>query len=161
MGYAMEFSESVKGVIVVDIAPKEYNNDHSREIQALKLDLSMCRNRQEIDALMYKLIPNASIRKFLQMSLGRRDNTYVWKINVDALEGANVSADFCKLQGTYSGKTAFLLGARSPYVTKKDHGLIRRYFPNALIRAIPAADHWLHHTAADEFRKELEAYFTK
>jgi pimeloyl-ACP methyl ester carboxylesterase len=160
MGYATQFPKSVAGLIVVDIAPKEYNNDHSREFQALKLDLSKCRNRQEIDALMSPLIPRASTRRFLQMSLGRKGQSYVWKIYVDGLEQANVSADFAELHGTYNGKTIFVVGGGSPYVTEKDHPVIKRYFPNASIRVIPSADHWLHHTAADAFKKELESFFT-
>jgi hypothetical protein len=109
---------------------------------------------------MSPLIPRASVRHFLQMSLGRRGKTYIWKIYVDGLEGANVSADFAALQGTYSGKTAFIAGGSSPYVSEKDHELIRRYFPEAAIRIIPSADHWLHHTSVDAFRRELEWYFS-
>ncbi len=160
MGYATQFPKRVAGLIVVDIAPRRYSNDHSCEFQALKLDLSHCRNRQEIDALMEPLIPQVSTRHFLQMNLGRKGQSYIWKTYVDGLEGANVSADFAELQGTYCGKTTFIVGGGSPYVTKDDHPIIKRYFPQASIRVIPSADHWLHHTASDAFKNELEFFFT-
>jgi pimeloyl-ACP methyl ester carboxylesterase len=45
----------------------------------------------------------------------------------------------------------FIRGGRSDYIGAADEVEIRRLFPAAEIRDIPAAGHWVHADAPEEF----------
>ena len=47
----------------------------------------------------------------------------------------------------------FIRGGRSDYINLADEVEIRRQFPAAVIETIPAAAHWVHADAAEEFTR--------
>jgi len=159
MAYSLSHPLQTAGLIVVDIAPKVYHTGHSREIQALRLDISSLRSRREIDDRMKPLIPDAEVRRFLQTNAERTDTGFRWRVNADALAGSTVLSDVAGLEGTYEGRTLFVAGGASGYLTKEDLPRIRMFFPNAELRTVSGAGHWLHHTAASEFEEILRDYF--
>lgn len=152
MGYALNDASRVGALVVVDIAPKLYTTSHPQEIEALKLDIGGLRTRKEIDELMAKLIPDQKVRKFLQLNIERDGKGFRYKINVAALEKSTVLADVTSLEGVYTGMTLFVTGELSRYVDKADYSRIRSYFPKAEIETIPGGDHWLHYSAAEQFK---------
>jgi pimeloyl-ACP methyl ester carboxylesterase len=52
---------------------------------------------------------------------------------------------------TFAGRTTFILGGRSRYVTPDDVPLIRRHFPNAVVETIAASGHNPHMDARADF----------
>ena len=61
MGFSLSHPDRIRGLIVVDILPRAYRPNFSREIAALSLDLSPYKNRREIDKAMEKIIPDLQI----------------------------------------------------------------------------------------------------
>ena len=47
--------------------------------------------------------------------------------------------------------TLFIRGGNSGYITEEDQPLIFQHFPNAKIRTIKGAGHWVHAEKMDEF----------
>ena len=47
----------------------------------------------------------------------------------------------------------FHRGGQSTYVSERDLALIRRLFPQAQMRTIPGAGHWVHADAPEEFAR--------
>jgi len=60
--------------------------------------------------------------------------------------GKELSKDF-----TFTGKTLFLKGQKSNYILKEDEERIKNQFPNAVIKEISNAGHWLHAETPSEF----------
>ncbi len=155
MGYALKMPERVRAIVVVDIAPRVYPYGHRREFEALKIDISACATRPQIDEQMRAIIPAPEVRRFLQMNIARTGDGFRWKLNVQALERSTVNADVAGLKGEYTGRALFIAGERSGYVRAQDHRRIMACFPNASIDTLPDADHWLHYSAADAFKQRL------
>ncbi len=155
MGYSLYHPEDVQALAVIDIAPKAYAVDHTRELEALRLDISFCRSRGEIDEIMAPLIPQIEVRRFLQMNAERTEHGFRWKIDAEVLQKSTVNTDFSTLSGAFGGKTLFIAGSESDYVGPENYPQIRSFFPQAKIHIIPGAGHWLHHTAAGQFKEAL------
>jgi pimeloyl-ACP methyl ester carboxylesterase len=161
MGMALLHSDSVKALIVADIAPRSYEPHHQREFAALRIDVSQMTTRQDVDRAMAVVHPEPGLRQFLQMNLERRGNGFRWKINVDALEKAAYLAEFDNVfttsDKTYSGPALFLAGRASNYIREQDHARIKELFPHAEIRVIDG-DHWLHHSNYAGFMREVKDF---
>jgi esterase len=165
MAYALRHPLRVRALVVVDIAPRYYGNRYEGELAALRLDLSRCRSRREVDQTLVGLIPDPAVRSFFQMSVEKAEGSgaargFRWKINGSALEGSAMlrGEGFELLEGRYSGPTLFVAGGASGFVAEADHPLIRERFPLAQIQTIAGADHWLHYTAAEAFQALVERF---
>ncbi|MCR9141254.1 MAG: alpha/beta fold hydrolase [bacterium] len=158
MAFALEYPEALSGLVVVDIAPREYPPHHSKEFEALSIDVSQYSSRSDIDARMQAIVSDRTVRQFLQMNLERKDEGYAWKVNVPALKNAthtsgleNAGAIAGGNQGQFAGPTLFLRGGDSDYIRDEDFGEIERLFAKSEIRTIAGHGHWLHYSAQDEF----------
>ena len=58
-------------------------------------------------------------------------------------------------QTVYEGQALFLNGLKSDYITKEDTALIEAHFPNAKIKGIANAGHWLHAENPKDFFAEV------
>ena len=58
----------------------------------------------------------------------------------------------------YARKTLFILGGDYDYIRVGDLELFNKYFPNAKIKSIEGAGHYLHYTHSREFL-DLAAQF--
>jgi pimeloyl-ACP methyl ester carboxylesterase len=161
MALALESPESVAGLVSVDIAPRAYAEDHAAELAALSLDVSRLSSRREVDHAMAAWVADPGVRGFLAMNLERSGDGFRWRLNVEALRRARVTAAVPELRGRYGGPALFLAAGRSAYVTAADHDLIRGLFPAAEIRVIEEADHWVHASAPRAFVAEVSAFLER
>lgn len=179
MAFALRYPEALSGLVVVDIAPRRYPPHHTQEFAGLSLDVSQCASRADVDAQMKPIVPDPTVRQFLQMNLARRpDNQgYYWKINVPALKAAThtdglesagdhasgesnqtTNANTNSSSSTYSGPTLFVRGGTSDYIRPEDTATIENFFPRAQIHTIEGHGHWLHYTAMQEFLASVEKF---
>lgn len=160
MGLSLLFPELVRKLVVVDIAPRAYEPHHDREFEALAMDVSGFKSRQEIDGAMARIHPVPAVRRFLQMNLERGEEGYRWAINVEALRNAaylqGFQDDFPDL--TYSGPTLIIKGEHSNYIEPEDRPLFQKYFPSSRLVELKDADHWLHYSAQEAFLKTLKLF---
>jgi pimeloyl-ACP methyl ester carboxylesterase len=158
MAYALARPSRVRALVVVDVAPRAYGVDHSREFEALSIDLTGMKRRGEVDRLMAKHISDRQVRQFLQTNLERVDTGFRWRVNVEPLKRGRVVHGDGQFQGCYDGPVLFVVGGRSHYVGEADRARIHALFPRADIEVVAQGDHWLHHTHPEEFQTAVSSF---
>jgi esterase len=152
MKFALNFPERVQNLIVIDIAPRQYQILHDMIIQALKaLDLARYHKRDEVDEALGEMIQNFPIRQFLLKNLKRDgEDSFKWKINLDVID-RNIHNLVVEIYSNepFRGKTLFIAGEKSDYIRPVDEELILDLFPAAKIKYFPGAGHWLHAQVPD------------
>src|SRR5215468_10450222 len=152
MQFAVEYSQQVDRLIVVDIAPKAYEPSQRYLLKAMQsLDLS--RYKSFADVALAPEVSSESLRQFLIKNLARDENGRLrWKIHLEAID-----RNYDKLlrglgaEGSFNKPTLFIRGGRSNYIEDDDALLIRQMFPQAEIVTLPEAGHWLHVDRPEEF----------
>lgn len=148
--------ELVEDLIVVDIAPKSYAfQSHRHELAALMdLELSGLASRAEAEIRLEGRVPDLAMRKFLLTNLGRTaEGAWCWLLPLPWLAAALPTLEASPLAATmrFRGRTTFILGGKSRYVSEEDEPLIRHHFPEAVIHTIREAGHNPHMDARAEF----------
>jgi pimeloyl-ACP methyl ester carboxylesterase len=171
MMFAADYPEYIEGLIIADIAPKDYSTDsekshgiiHHKILSLLDgLDLFDISSREEIDLYLSKDIPSQSLRGFLMKNIRRsKTGIFEWKINVPVLKKylpeiiKEVNPDFFEdRKPILSYPITFIRGINSEYLTDNDIPVIKDIYPNAKIIDIKNAGHWLH---AEQPEKFIEA----
>jgi len=158
MGFALRHGDRAVGVASIDIAPRPYPPENEKETAALKTDISRCRSRAEVEAVLRPLIPNDRTRQFLMTNAERQREGFRWRPNVPVLERSTVAADWARESGRYEGEALLIACGKSSYVTQADHEAMRRFFPSVKIETLADADHWPHVTAPKELEAALRAF---
>jgi pimeloyl-ACP methyl ester carboxylesterase len=154
MRLALTRPELLSRLIVVDIAPVSYHNEHYSDyvaaMQALPLD--RVNRRAEADAALKAAIPDDSLRAFLLQNMVSDGGHFRWRINLSNI-GANMKSliAFPDSQASFSNPTFFLAGERSNYIRPRDKESILRLFPKAEIEEIPDSGHWPHAEHPERF----------
>lgn len=152
MYFALKNPSLVKALIVVDIAPRNYEIDYSREFNGMKnAGAERAVTRKEVEDAMAEWINNPFVRQFLLMNLDRSGDNFRWVLNLPVLERERRNGiEFPEIDSTFSGASLLIAGNLSPFFTKKDTDLFVSYFPKGNIVLIKDGDHWLHHTKQAE-----------
>jgi pimeloyl-ACP methyl ester carboxylesterase len=162
MCFAADFPEKIEKLIVVDIAPKNYfllNDEsqyflHKNILQAmLEIDFSRMESRKDVENYLLERIDSSQIVQFLLKNAHRKKETHLfeWRLNVNVLlenldeiiSGVNERWFEDRLP-IFTYPVLFIKGANSNYILPEDEKTIRRIYPDAIIREIPNAGHWLH-----------------
>ncbi len=147
MQLATDFSDRVNKLVVVDIAPKYYPPHHQQIFDGFRaVDLQSIRSRKEADDQMAEVISSIGVRQFILKNLDREEGgKFKWKLNLKVIEEkANEIGSSIGDQVSFDGKTLFISGSNSDYITKDDHARIRSFFPSSEIREVQGAGHWIH-----------------
>jgi len=154
MRLALTRPELLSRLIVVDIAPVSYHNEHYSDyvtaMQALPLD-RMTR-RSEADAALKATIPDDSLRAFLLQNMVSDGGHFRWRVNLANI-GANMKSliAFPDSTAAFDRPTFFLAGERSNYIRPRDEESILRHFPKAEIQTIAESGHWPHAEHPERF----------
>ena len=147
MHLALTHSECVNRLVVMDIAPVNYEHGHAEFIEAMSaIDLNSVGSRADVDRELGKTVTDSATRLFLLQNLKLKEGQYAWRINLPVLRQfhGDIMA-FPELTGsTFYGPTLVLSGAESGYVSNAHHHTILRYFPNSAFSVVRGAGHWLH-----------------
>ncbi len=163
MLYALKYEQTVRRLIVADIAPINYSclpshagilAQHKNILHALSsIHLDKYANRTDVDKALSAFIPETNLRAFLLKNLAKRNEKLVWKINLPVLLQAlpDIIDGFSEPSNTSLIPTLFIKGEQSPYIPTGSHTSIKRFFPKATCYTIANADHWLHVQAPEKF----------
>ena len=154
MQFAVQFPDKVEKLLVEDMAPRAYLPSHDKIFAALlALDLTKFTARQEIEEALATPIPSLVLRRFLLKNLGRQpDGAFFWKINLRGLWD-----NYAKLGEPISNPVPFekpvlfIRGGKSNYLNPEDEPLILQLFPQAQMKTIAEAAHWVHGDRPEEF----------
>lgn len=156
----------VARLVVMDIAPVNYGHSQNVYVGAMQqLDLTGLDRRSLADQRLAETIPEAGVRAFLLQSLDLKSDPPRWQLNLPVLRDqmdllVGWPDDVAK-PGMFDGPALFLAGARSDYVTAEGEARIKHLFPQAQIRHIDGASHWLHADKPAETADAIAAFLAR
>ncbi|MDQ3101877.1 MAG: alpha/beta fold hydrolase, partial [Bacteroidota bacterium] len=152
MVVAQKWPELLSRLIVIDISPREHDNNHDHILDALSTaDISPGRTRKHVEEHVSNSVKEPGVVQFLLKNLywdeGQR---LAWRMNVDLLKEelpnilASIGPEIVKVT------TLFIRGGQSDYILREDLPAIKEQFPNSRVETIAYAGHWVHAQAPDE-----------
>jgi len=178
MYFAAAFPHRIKKLLIVDISPRSYKNlfkpselvlSHLNIIQSLlSLNLAELNSRTEADIQLAETIHSKTVRQFLLKNLLRtKDGKFEWALNLVALQkGLPAMMDGIDQKAVEEGlritgfPVLFIRGADSDYIKEEDEIFIKKLFPEAQIKTIPGAGHWVHAEKTEEFIKVAKQFLS-
>ncbi len=160
MKFALQHTDKVEKLIIVDVAPVSYEDRHSDVFAALfAADIHTAKSREEIEkVLRVKLDNDESTVQFLLKGLSRdkAGEHFEWKFNLESLYKNYKEISKGVFSSTpFTGKTFFIKGQKSSYVNADGYAVIQDLFPNNGLVEIKGAGHWVHAEKQEEFIKEV------
>jgi esterase len=146
----------VERLVVVDIAPRDYDwPGHRQSFAAMnELNLRDLRSRAEAEMRFEGRVPSWAMRKFLAANLVRpAEGHWRWQINLPAITVslAALQQNPLRAEDRFDGSVRFIVGGKSDYVEPADHARIRAHFPAAQILVLPKSGHNPHLEARSAF----------
>lgn len=159
MQLALSYPQLVKRLIIVDIAPVAYKSmgaGHHRVIEGMvTLDLERVKTRADAEAHLALHIEDEATLKFIMTSLARSpEGGLRWRLNVAAIE-----AQYDRLREKPSGDipfdkpVLFVKGSESGYIGAEHEAEILALFPQASVKIVMEAGHWVHADKPQAFQK--------
>lgn len=145
MKFTMLYPEMVEKLIVVDIAPKLYPRGHNDVLEAMNaVPIDRLTDRNEAESILAETIDDQGVRLFLLKNLKRQDEGYKWKVNLPIVT-EKYDAILARIKGdSFDGPTLFIRGGNSKYVLDEDMDYIKVLFPEAELKTVDGAGHWIH-----------------
>ena len=161
MWFALHHAARINRQVIVDISPVSYRHSFDNLISALQaLPLEQLTNRKQADNLLSSSIPEESFRQFLLQNLVLKEGKYHWRIDLSifAKTADNIIA-FPEVEAlqAYTRDTLFLGGEMSDYVIEES---VCALFPNAQIKIIPGAGHWIHAQQPEAFLQAVYGFLS-
>lgn len=148
MAFALLYPELLGKLVVVDIAPVQYEFTHDELIAALRtVPLASIESRAEADNLLTSHIPDAGLRQYLLQNLIKDENGFRWRLNLEVIHASHGrirSFPETLAEQSWKGPSLFLSGSESDFVLPAHTAEIKRYFPAAQQHIIEGANHWVH-----------------
>jgi pimeloyl-ACP methyl ester carboxylesterase len=153
---ALNNPDLLNKLIVVDASPRKYvqNTEHAHLLNAmLSADLSIARSRSDVEKQLKDKIKNQRLRQFILKNIYWKDNDKLdWRLNLPVLN-ANLPLMFGGIESLalFTKPVLFIRGGLSDYIRENDIEIIRKNFPEAVIKTLVSAGHWVHADAPEEF----------
>lgn len=176
MRFAADYPEKVEKLIIADIAPKDYfllNDEsqyylHNNILLAMQeIDFTQITSRTEVGDYLLEKIDNPPIVQFLLKNVHRNKKTqlFEWRLNVkvlyenlDEIIGGVNQRWFADRMPIFNYPVLFIKGEKSNYILDEDRAVISKIYPDAIIKTIPNAGHWLHAEQPELFLKAIEEF---
>lgn len=155
MQLAIDHTDSLSSIIVVDITTQYYPVHHGTIIQALlSVDVNKIQSRKEAEEQLAVYINDAANIQFLMKGLYRKDEHFAWRFNLPVLSEQieNVGEEI-KSEKPVDIPVLFIRGERSNYIDPGKFDECKNIFPDAKLVTISNAGHWVH---ADQPLKMME-----
>ena len=149
--------EQTEKLVVLDITPIQYHENHHAEIfQALfAVQQANVASRLEAAKIMRKYLHEEMVIQFLLKSFNKGQ----WLFNVQALFDHYPDIMAWEKVEKINRPALFLRGGDSFYISKPEHfAAINEQFSQAKIEVIENTGHWLHGEKPDEVIKYMQAF---
>jgi len=165
MQLAVDYTNLVDRLIVVDIAPREYPAHHQKILQGMGLLHQKPLDSRKIgDEILSEFVADKGIRSFLLKNLTRTDQgKYQLRLNLHAIVNQYSSiASAIDIEGRTMPATKspvlFIKGGNSDYLQEKDRTTILALFPSARVKVVAGTGHWLHSEKPDLVQKIISDF---
>uniref|UniRef100_F6SDN0 sn-1-specific diacylglycerol lipase ABHD11 n=1 Tax=Monodelphis domestica TaxID=13616 RepID=F6SDN0_MONDO len=168
MVLALQKPELVDRLIPLDVSPTVTTAfpevwTYMEAMKSLNIpkELPFSEAQKLADEKLGESIKNPTNRQYMINNLMLINGQYVWKVNSEALsQQMDKIMDFPQIQGSYSGPTLFLKGAKSPYIEPSHYPEIKRLFPQAQILTIQEAGHCIHVHQPQDFLNSIQNFLS-
>jgi esterase len=153
---ALQHPELVTSLIVVDIAPVAYQKQDDEVLAALcALDIANIESRAQADEKLAESITSKGVRDFLLTNLQRDEaGKFSWRINLPVIaEYFNSLTSWPETGKVYEGRTLFIKGSESAYILPSYQDQTLTQFPNAALKIVEGAGHWVHSEKPEAVQK--------
>jgi esterase len=147
------------------MAPRYYTQHHQYIFDAISAlgDLSSYASRKEIEQKLSAAVHNESTRQFLLKNLyWKKTNAgeqFAWRFNLPVIERHIEDRQITLSDSApFNKPTLFIKGEKSEYITASDEAEIKTLFPQAIIKTISGAGHWVHADKPKEFFEMVMAF---
>lgn len=164
MHFAVHHCKKISKLIVVDIAPKHYLPAHDDVIEALlSVNFDAVKSRKEVEIQLSKFISDFATKQFLLKNLyWKQEGKLDWRFNLKVItkniekvgETFNLENKLC------NAPTLFIRGENSRYILDSDFISTLKIFPNAELKTIAGAGHWIHTDKPREFFETVMGFLT-
>lgn len=147
MEFALTHSNKAESLVVADIAPVGYDvRRHDAIFDALRaVDLQSVTGRSDVDKQVKEAIPELAVRSFVLKNLAKHEQGhYIWRANIDALYQQYDHLIAANRDSVFDGKVLFIKGGASDYIQQAHQEAVLQRFPNAQLKIMSDAGHWLH-----------------
>ncbi|CAA0188072.1 fragment of putative hydrolases or acyltransferases (alpha/beta hydrolase superfamily) [Tenacibaculum maritimum] len=161
MLFATKYPELVDRLIVADISPRMYPPHHHDILEGLNsIDFSIENTRKKVDAKLALLIPEIGVRQFLLKSVyWKNKGELAFRFNLKSLtENNREVGEALPSFAVFEGKTLFLRGENSGYISSNESSIISAHFSNSKIITVLNAGHWLHAENPIDFYREVKEF---
>lgn len=145
MTLATHYPDIPGGLVIVDITPKAYGQQHDSILEGLlSLSVEKVKTRMEADEALARHVDQPAVRQFLLKNLQREPaGGFSWKMNLDAIARhfESVGAAIEK-ERVFDKPVLFIRGAKSNYVQDADLKDIQVIFPSARLLTLDTG-HWV------------------
>lgn len=162
MQLAATHPELVKKLIVVDMAPSDYEPAYDAIFNALQgISLKEIDRRGEVAEQLMEKLGDPTVVAFLSKNLGRNtDGSFEWRMNLPAIISNYKlllkAPPFSKIP--IETATLFVKGANSPYIQDDQIRAIEAQFSNFALEEIPDAGHWVHADNPDQLERSVRSW---
>ena len=157
MKVAEKAENRVVRLIVLDITPFAYQENHHEQIfKALfAVQEAAPQSRLQATEIMKQFVREDMVIQFLLKSFTQGK----WRFNLNAIFAHYSEILSWNEISPYTSPALFLRGGVSPYIHKPEHfEAIQQQFPNAEVKEILNAGHWLHAEKTNEVLLEIQNF---
>jgi len=166
MTYALENPGKVMKLVIIDISPRKYPEriTHTQVItEMIRIDLEKIVTRTEVEKILDSRVSDTRIKMFILKNLYYKiHGKLAWRLNLEAInQNMDLLFDGISSDNQYTGPSLFIRGGKSDYILDSDIPLIKSMFPEALVKTIPGASHWVHADAPEELCYLLSGFLDR
>jgi esterase len=163
MNFALKHPGKLQKLIVVDIAPRQYDLEHYIIADGLNaIPINTITSRVEADQALSNYVHEPDTRQFLLKNLQRKaEGGFTWKINLPIISEklSNVGVDL-QISGVFDKPTLFIRGSRSSYIRDDDRKRIKEIFLKSTLITMDTG-HWVQAEKPQEFVEIVMQWLTK
>lgn len=155
--YSQHYTNFSK-LIIVDITHQAYQQHHDHIYAGLKaIDPAALTGRKEAEEIFSQYVPDFAERLFLLKNLYRTENNqFDWRINIPVLDkNSSEVITSIKMDKVVEQPLLLMRGSESDYVNDEAFEEMHKYYPNAQLKTVDGANHWIHATKPKKFLIEV------
>jgi len=161
MLFAVTYPKLVHKLIVADISPRAYKPHHQQILAALNaVNFNMQNTRKKVEDVLNIYIEDQGVLQFLLKNVyWKEKGVLAYRFNLSSLtENYSEVGEALPSFTEFTGKTLFLKGEKSVYITENEVPLIKAHFENSKIVTVKNAGHWLHAENPIQFYIEVVTF---